>query len=359
MNSMRYSRQINLLEIGEDGQERLSHSSVLCIGVGGLGSPALLYLAAAGIGRIGVIDFDRVDESNLQRQILFSTATIGQPKATVAKKVLSALNPTIQIDAYDEELNVESAARLFPIYDVILDGTDNFETKFLINDAAIKYNKPLVYGAIQGFDGQASVFGYKGGPCYRCLYPQKPKAQIMNCAEAGVIGAVAGLVGVTQALQAIQIIVGHESFYPLTGKMLAIDTRTMETRILSISRNQKCSTCGHETNRDDIILQYASPVCSYTEEISFADLLSRQGHVLIDVREQYEWDNGHINGAILWPLSRIICGEVPDEMKNEEIIVYCQKGVRSLQAATLLKEHGFTNVTSLSGGYTAWAEKSD
>lgn len=353
---MRYSRQTNLLEVGDIGQEKLLRSSVLCIGAGGLGSPALLYLAAAGVGRIGIIDFDRVDESNLQRQILFSTSTVGQPKATEARRKLTALNPTIQIDAFDEELNAESAARLFPLYDVILDGTDNFETKFLINDAAIKYGKPFIYGAIQGFDGQASVLGYKGGPCYRCLYPQKPKAQIMNCAEAGVIGAVAGLVGVTQALQAIQIIVDHKSFHPLSGKMLMIDTRTMETRILNIPKNPECPSCGHKTNKDNIILQYASPVCSFTAEISVTDLQSRHAHLLIDVREQDEWDNGHINGAILWPLSRIASGDIPEEMRDEEVIVYCQRGARSIQAATILKEYGFTDVTSLSGGYIAWLE---
>lgn len=353
---MRYSRQINLPEIGDMGQQKLLQSSVLCIGAGGLGSPALLYLAAAGVGRIGIIDFDHVDESNLQRQIIFSTSTVGQPKATEAKRNLTALNPTIQIDAYNEELNIESAARLFPLYDVILDGTDNFETKFLINDAAIKYGKPLIYGAIQGFDGQASVFGYKGGPCYRCLYPQKPKAQIMNCAEAGVIGAVAGLVGVTQALQTIQIIVGHESFHPLTGNMWVIDTLTMETRILRIPKNPECPSCGNRTNKNDIILKYASPVCSFTAEISVTDLQSKHGYLLIDVREQDEWDNGHINGAILWPLSRIASGDIPEEMRDEEVIAYCQKGARSLQAATILKEHGFTDVISLSGGYIAWLE---
>ncbi len=353
---MRYSRQTNLLEIGDIGQKKLLQSSVLCIGAGGLGAPALLYLAAAGVGRIGIIDFDCVDESNLQRQVLFSTSTVGQPKAAEAKRKLTALNPTIQIDAFDEELNAGSAACLFPLYDIILDGTDNFETKFLINDAAIKYGRPLVYGAIQGFDGQASVFGYKGGPCYRCLYPQKPKAQIMNCAEAGVIGAVAGIVGITQALQTIQIIVDHESFHPLVGKMWMIDSRTMETRILNIPKNPECPSCGHKTNKDNIILQYASPVCSFTAEISVTDLQSRRGHLLIDVREQDEWDNGHINGAILWPLSRIANGDIPEKMRDEEVIVYCQRGTRSLQAATILKEYGFADVTSLSGGYIAWLE---
>jgi molybdopterin/thiamine biosynthesis adenylyltransferase len=179
----RYDRQIRLPEIGREGQDKLLKASVLCVGAGGLGSPALLYLAAAGVGRIGIIDFDRVDESNLQRQVLFDTEAVGKPKALEAARRLKALNPTIQIESYDEELNAENAARLFPQYDVIIDGTDNFETKFLINDAAVKFGKPWIYGAIQGFDGQASVFNFKGGTCYRCLYPEKPKGRIMNCAE--------------------------------------------------------------------------------------------------------------------------------------------------------------------------------
>jgi molybdopterin/thiamine biosynthesis adenylyltransferase/rhodanese-related sulfurtransferase len=353
---MRYSRQINLQEIGEAGQQKLAQASILCIGAGGLGSPALLYLAAAGVGRIGVIDFDCVDESNLQRQILFSTAEIGAPKANEAKRKLTALNPTIQIDAYDEELNIESASRLFPLYDIILDGTDNFETKFLINDAAIKYRKPLIYGAIQGFEGQASVFGYQNGPCYRCLYPQKPKAKIMNCAEAGVIGAVAGIVGVTQAIQAIHIIVEDKSFSPLVGRMWLIDTKTMETRILSVPKDPNCPCCGQESAKKNIVLQYSSPVCAFIPEISVAHLQAKRGYTLIDVREQDEWDRGHIDGAVLWPLSCIMAGNIPDEMKDDEIILYCQKGVRSLQAGTLLKEYGFTDITSLSGGYAAWEQ---
>lgn len=355
---MRYLRQESLSEIGKAGQQKLLESSVLCIGAGGLGSPALLYLAAAGVGRIGIIDYDRVDESNLQRQTLFLTTDIGQPKAKEAQKRLSALNPTIQIDAYDEELNIDSASRLFPLYDIIIDGTDNFETKFLINDAAVKFGKPVVYGAIQGFDGQASVFGYLGGPCYRCLYPEKPKARIMNCAEAGVIGAVAGLVGVTQALQAIQIIVGHKNFQPLVGKIWLIDSRTMESRILNVPKKPHCPSCGQNPRTGNILLQYNSPVCSYTPEISVTDLQRLHDHTLIDVREQDEWDYGHINGAILWPLSRIMIGDIPDEMKENKIIVYCQKGLRSLQASIILKEHGFADVTSLSGGYAAWKQQS-
>lgn len=348
----RYDRQIRLPEIGREGQDKLLKASVLCVGAGGLGSPALLYLAAAGVGRIGIIDFDRVDESNLQRQVLFDTDSVGKPKALEAGRRLKALNPAIHIESYDAELNAENAERLFPQYDIIIDGTDNFETKFLINDAAVKFGKPWIYGAIQGFDGQASVFNFKGGPCYRCLYPEKPRGRIMNCAEAGVIGAVAGLIGVTQALQAIQIISGHESFELLSGKLMTLDTRTMRTRILTLQKNLDCPACGK--NRDEIALSYSSPVCGFVPEISVVQMKEREGYILIDVREQEEWDQGHIDGARLWPLSKIMQGIFPDLPHSAEIILHCQKGMRSLQAAQILKDKGFMDVASLSGGYEAW-----
>ena len=351
----RYDRQIRLPEIGQGGQEKLLNASILCVGAGGLGSPALLYLAAAGVGRICIIDFDRIDESNLQRQILFDTDDVGKQKALEAAQRLKALNPGIKIEAYNAELSIENVAQLFPIYDIVLDGTDNFETKFLINDAAVKFGKPWIYGAIQGFDGQASVFNYKDGPCYRCLYPEKPKGHIMNCAEAGVIGAVAGLIGVTQALQAIQIITGHESFEPLSGKLLMLDTRTMHTRLLGLKKNAGCTTCGAKP--DEIVLRYVSPVCGFVPEISVMQMKEKTGHVLIDVREQEEWDQGHIEGAQLWPLSKIIQSRLPDLPQDTDIILHCQKGMRSLQAAQLFIDSGFTDVTSLSGGYEAWLEE--
>lgn len=350
-----YDRQTRLPEIGQAGQQRLLGASVLCVGAGGLGSPALLYLAAAGVGRIGIIDFDRVDESNLQRQVLFDTEAVGKPKALEAARRLKVLNPGIQIEAYDEELNAENAARLFPLYDVILDGSDNFETKFLINDAAVKFDKPSIYGALQGFEGQISVFNYQNSPCYRCLYPEKPAQPIMNCAEAGVIGAVAGLIGVTQALQAIQIITGHESFEPLSGKVMTLDTRSMNSRIITLKKNPNCPVCSK--NKDNISLSYSPQLCALIPEITVSELKNTSGHILIDVREQYEWDHGHIDGAMLWPLSRIMHGDLPNIEKNAPVILQCQKGYRSLQAAQILKARGFRNITNLAGGYEAWLEE--
>lgn len=348
----RYIRQTVLPEIGSEGQRRLFQASVLCVGAGGLGSPALLYLAAAGIGRIGITDFDTVDESNLQRQVLFTTSAVGQSKAAQAKERLQALNPTITIETYEEGLNAENAPDLFQSYDVIIDGTDNFETKFLINDAAVKFGKSWVYGAIQGFDGQASVFNAQHGPCYRCLYPASPKARIANCAEVGVIGAVAGLVGVTQALQVIQIITGHKSFEPLIGKLWTLDTKTMETRILTLSKNPDCPVCSQETQ--SITLQYSSPICSFIPELSVEQTREKADGLLIDVRELEEWECGAITGAQHWPLSQALEGIVPDLPQNREIILYCQKGLRSLQAAQILKGKGFLDVYSMSGGYEAW-----
>lgn len=353
--NLRYDRQIRLPEIGEEGQEKILKASVLCVGAGGLGSPALLYLAAAGIGRIGIVDFDHVDESNLQRQVLFNTDAVGKPKAQEAANRIKELNPAIQVDVYDAELSAENAAALFPSYDVIIDGTDNFETKFLINDAAVKFGKPWVYGAIQGFDGQSSVFNHQGGPCYRCLYPKKPKARIATCAEAGVIGAIAGIVGVTQALQVIQLVTGHETFSPLLGKLWMLDTKTMQTRILNIPKNPDCAACGKK--RDDLIRTYDSPICGFIPELTPQQARRRSNSCLIDVREQEEWDQGHIDGAKLWPLSKMMAGDFPDLTHETEIILHCQKGMRSLQAAQILKARGYLEVYSVSGGYEAWLEE--
>lgn len=352
MEKQRYIRQIGLPEIGQEGQDRLLNASVLCVGAGGLGSPALLYLAAAGVGRIGIIDFDRVDETNLQRQVLFSMDMIGQPKAQEAARRIKQLNPDIQVEYYDAELDVEVASRLFPVYDVILDGTDNFETKFLINDAAVKFRKPWIYGAIQGFDGQVSVFNDQGGPCYRCFQPEKPRAAVMNCAEAGVIGAIAGIIGVTQALQAIQLITRHKSFDPLVGKLWTLDARTMQTRKLSLRKEAHCPACSQDPDR--IVLEYVPFVCNAVMEISASQLKANNSCSLIDVREDEEWLRGHIEGATLWPLSKLLAGDIPHISKNAEIVLYCQKGVRSLQAAHVLQKNGFSRVASLAGGYIGW-----
>jgi molybdopterin/thiamine biosynthesis adenylyltransferase/rhodanese-related sulfurtransferase len=348
----RYERQIILPEIGQEGQSKISSASALCIGAGGLGCPALLYLAAAGIGRIGIIDFDIVDETNLQRQVLFTTQQIGANKAEAAKERLSALNPDIKVRSYAEELTDKNAPDLFNQYDIIIDGTDNFAAKFLINDTAVKTGKPFIYGSILGFDGQLAVFNYNEGPCYRCLFPEPPKGHVPNCAEAGVIGAVAGIVGTAQAMEVIKLIVNHESFKPLTGKLWTIDMRSMGNQTLSLSRNPGCCVCSK--SKDDIILHYSSPVCALVSEVTVDQTRANKNALLIDVRELEEWKNGHIQGARHIALSDLMKGHMPDLPVDQEIILYCQKGKRGQQAAQILTQQGCLNIKNMTGGYEAW-----
>lgn len=349
----RYQRQIILPQIGEDGQARLAKAKVLCVGAGGLGSPALLYLAAAGVGTLGICDFDKVDESNLQRQILHDTPSVGMDKTESARKRLHDINPNISLEIFPAGLNADNVIDLFQTYDLILDGTDNFSTKYLINDAAVKCGKPVVYGAIQGFDGLASVFDSTRGPCYRCLYPAPPKAHVLNCAEAGVIGPVAGIIGTVQALEAIKLIVAHPDFQPLIGRLWRLDMMTMSSQILEIAKNPKCPVCAKD--KGDIPLSYASPVCGYIPEITPEQARKTDRAIFIDVREQEEWDAGHIEGAIHFALSRLSQGEEPEDLLGKyHIILYCQRGFRSMKAAQILRALGYTDISSLSGGIEAW-----
>ncbi len=340
----RYARQTVLPEIGEAGQAKISNASVLCVGAGGLGCPALLYLAAAGVGNIGIIDFDNVDESNLQRQTLFDTTQIGQNKAQAAKTRLDALNPDIKITALTEKLTADNAEALFENYDIIIDGTDNFTAKFLINDAALKTGKPFIYGSILGFDGQLAVFNHAGNACYRCLFPQAPKTPVMNCAEAGIIGAVAGMIGTSQAMEAIKLIVAHPDFKPLSGKLWTLDAKTLENKILSLNKDPDC-ICA---NPKGIQMQ--------NDEITVAKTKANTTAQLIDVREQEEWDAGHIESAELFPLSQLTNGAQLGKDKNTEIILHCKGGFRSMQALQLLRAQGYTNLKSMAGGFDAWAK---
>jgi adenylyltransferase/sulfurtransferase len=297
-----------------------------------------------------------VDISNLHRQVLFETGDEGKPKALAARERLSALNPDISVIAYEEELTDKNVIGLFSGYDIIIDGTDNFAAKFLINDAAVKLGKPVIYAAIQGFEGQVSVFDAARGPCYRCLHPRPPEAQVMNCAEAGVIGALAGIAGTMQAMEAIKLIAAHESFKPLIGRLWMIDARTMESRVLAVPKRKDCPVCSRPAA--EIIPEYSSPVCSLSAvmEINCDDAVAVAGDaVFIDVRERDEWDAGHIQDARHLPLSAL--------QKNTDIfappergrcVIYCQKGARSRKAAELLLRAGFTDIYSLRGGYEAW-----
>lgn len=356
-NTGRYSRQEILAEIGVSGQKKLSAARVLVVGAGGLGCPAMQYLAGAGIGTIGIIDHDNVDISNLQRQVLYDTADAGKPKAAIAKERLLRLNPHITVNAYVQELTAENAISLFSGYDVIIDGTDNFPARFLINDAAVKLGKPVIYGAIQNFEGQVSVFDSVRGPCYRCLHPEPPQGLVLNCAESGVMGPLAGIVGTMQAMETIKILAGHSSFSPLIGKLWLVDTRSMETGLIAIPRNKNCSVCSCAPAQ--ITLKNCSPVCSaaMTKEICFDDVMLDNA-VLVDVRERSEWEEGHIKGAKHFPLSSLqkdakAFAGVAD---NKNIVLYCQKGARSKKAAEILLSEGFLNIYSLRGGYESWQE---
>ncbi len=351
----RYQRQMTLPEIGKDGQKKLHDISVLCIGAGGLGCPALLYLAAAGVGTIGIVDFDRVDESNLQRQILYKTSQTGALKSLAAKTQIQELNPEVEVHCHPNPLDLDNIEILFNSYDIVIDGTDNFAAKFLINDAGVKYNTPVIYGAIQQFEGQVSVFDAEHGPCYRCLFPHPPETHIQSCAEAGVIGAIAGVVGTTQAMQAMMIAINDNSFRPLTGQLWTIDMRSMESQLLSIPKNPDCPVCSQKS--EDIVLEYTAPLCAAqqeTHEISVSELRALHDTTIIDIREEYEWKTGHIPDAVLHPLSKISDGILPDVSEDEDVILYCQQGVRSLQAALFLQERMPNKLLSLKGGYDAY-----
>ncbi len=351
----RYSRQTILPEIRPEGQEKFARASVLCVGAGGLGSPALLYLTAAGVGRIGIIDPDVVEESNLQRQILFTTEDLGHNKAARAKAHLSARNPDVTLTAYPESLTADNALNLFADYDVIVDGTDNFATKFLINDAAIKTGKPFVYGSILGFEGQVASFGLRGGPCYRCLFPHAPRENVPSCAQAGVIGAVAGLIGTTQAMEVLKIILKHQDLPPLSGTLWRIDTRTMHNSLFPLPKDPACPVCSQE--KELIMLENTSTTCAGPiRECTPTEAKAQTTARLLDVREDHEWAAGHITGAEHFALSRLAEGQYPDCAKDTPLVLYCKGGFRSKQAAELLQARGYTNLTSMTGGYDLWCK---
>jgi adenylyltransferase/sulfurtransferase len=305
-------------------------------------------LAAAGVGAIGVIDKDNVDISNLQRQILFDTEDTGRSKARAAKAHLETRNPEISIICFAERLGASNALEIMGEYDVIVDGTDNFATKFLINDAAVKLGKPVVYGSILGFEGQASVFWAKEGPCYRCLYPAPPSGYVPNCAEAGVIGALAGIVGSVQSMEVIKLVAGGPALRPLIGKLWITDARTMQTSSFAIPKNPACPVCSKTP--EDIILKDEAQACSAAiREVSINDV---GDHALfVDVREKDEWDAGHIEGAVHLPLSALMAGKKAELMKTSQYVVYCAKGVRSLKAIEILEAQGVQGALSLTGGY--------
>jgi molybdopterin/thiamine biosynthesis adenylyltransferase/rhodanese-related sulfurtransferase len=363
---VRYSRHILLPQVGEDGQRALKRSRVLLVGAGGLGSPVALYLAAAGVGTLGLVDFDSVDLSNLQRQILHGSSSVGSSKIDSARDRLADINPNVSFEPYRTRLTSENALEIAQGYDLIVDGTDNFATRYLVNDTSVLLGIPNVYGSVYRFEGQASVFGAPDGPCYRCLFRDPPPPDLVpSCAEGGVLGVVPGLVGTIQATEAIKILLGLGE--TLVGKLLTIDVLKMSFRTLAIRKDPGCPACGtHEITElidyDEFCAGPDSHAVSAIQDIQPAQLASRlkQGEQLeiIDVREPYEWEIGHIPGARLVPLGKI-AEEIPRLDKRRETILYCKVGGRSMHAAQQLAEAGLSDVRNLAGGILRWIDEVD
>ncbi len=371
----RYSRHLTLPDVGFEGQRRLKHSRVLLIGAGGLGSPAALYLTAAGIGHIGIIDADVVDRTNLQRQILHSTSAIGRRKVDSARERLADLNPNVEIITYAEPFTSDNAMRIAGGYDLIVDGTDNFPTRYLSNDVAVFLGIPNVYGSIYRFEGQVSVFWAENGPCYRCLYPDPPPpGSVPDCAEGGVLGILPGVIGAMQATEAIKLLVGIGE--PLVGRLLIYDALRMRTHELRLRRDPECPVCGeHPTitepidyeqfcgvpGRGDAIHSTSGHDTMSRPEITVEELArareSGEPHVLIDVREEDEYLISNIGGRLI-PLSQLRArtGEIP---RQGNVYVHCRMGGRSGQAVDYLRSLGYTNVFNVVGGINAWAERVD
>ncbi|HEV8361251.1 MAG TPA: molybdopterin-synthase adenylyltransferase MoeB [Candidatus Thermoplasmatota archaeon] len=361
----RYARHVIMPEVGLEGQRRLKASKVLVIGSGGLGAPLIQYLAAAGVGTLGIVDFDVVDESNLQRQVLFTTQGIGKPKAEAAAAFVRALNPHVKVEVHATKLTSANALEILRPYDVVADGSDNFATRYLVNDACVLLGKPNVYGSIFRFEGQLSVFWAERGPCYRCLYPKPPPpGMVPSCAEGGVLGVLPGVVGAMQATEVVKLLTGAGD--PIVGKLLLYDALSMEFTELKLRRDPACPACG--TKVITKLIDYEEFCGERGQEVqrvgSFeiapfeAQARIAQGAMLVDVREPGEWDIAHIEGATLIPL-RTLPDRAKDLPQNRDIIVHCHSGARSAQAVQFLRRMGFQRVWNMTGGIDAWSQLID
>ena len=369
----RYSRHLIMPEVGLDGQRRLKAAKVLCIGAGGLGSPAAMYLAAAGVVTLGIVDFDVVDFSNLQRQLLHGTPDVGRSKLDSAKDRLNALNPNVHIETYDAALSSENALGLFEPYDVILDGTDNFPTRYLVNDACVLTGKPNAYGSIFRFEGQASVFGTKGGPCYRCLYPEPPPpGMVPSCAEGGVLGVLCASIGSIQVTEAIKLITGIGD--PLLGRLMIYDALDMNYRTVKVRKDPDCAVCGENPTVTELIdydafcgvvsAEASEAVKGSTITVTeLATMLEEResgdrDFLLIDVREPAEWEIVAIPGAQLIPKGEFLSGAaLADLPQHKPIVVHCKAGVRSAEVLAVLKDAGFADAVHVGGGIVAWVNE--
>ena len=365
----RYSRHLIMPEVALDGQKKLKQAKVLTIGAGGLGSPLAMYLAAAGVGTIGIVDFDVVDESNLQRQIIHGTSDVGRKKMESARDTLKDINPNVEIIAFEEALSSENALEIFEDFDIIVDGTDNFPTRYLVNDACVLLGKPNVYGSIFRFEGQASVFYAEEGPCYRCLYPEPPPPGLVpSCAEGGVLGILPGSIGITQATETVKLILGIGE--PLIGRLLLYDALGMSYREMKLRKDPNCPVCGDNPTVTELI-DYQEfcgiPQAAAAEqengvpEITVTELKQKMDSGedvnVLDVREPHEYEVANI-GVKLIPL-----GELPQRLaeldQSENFAIHCKSGARSAKAVKLLQDAGFQNVYNVKGGITAWSEEID
>jgi len=369
---LRYARHLTLPEFGEEAQEKLLHSSVLLIGAGGLGSPLAMYLSAAGVGRIGIMDFDVVDVSNLQRQVIHRTQDVGTSKAKSAKRAINDLNPDVLVEIYEEGITSANALTIIAKYDIVIDGTDNFPTRYLVNDACVLLGKVNIYGSIYRFEGQATVFDSKNGPCYRCLYPEPPSpGEVPSCAEGGVLGVLPGMVAMIQATEAIKVLTGIGR--TLVGRFVRYDATSMSFRELKLRKDPTCPICGPNPTIHALIdyeqfcgLKRGGEVggVSAVREMSVSDYaaLRESGaeHLLLDVREPFELGICQIDGNCNIPL-----GQLPNRLselagwKDKLVVSQCKSGRRSLKALETLEKHGFTKVVNLSGGILAWGEEID
>ncbi len=364
----RYSRHLIMPEVGMDGQLKLKAASVLCIGAGGLGSPVALYLAAAGVGRIGIVDFDVVDYSNLQRQIIHGTPDVGRPKLDSARDRLNAINPEVTVETHDAAISSDNALDILADYDIIVDGTDNFPTRYLVNDACVLLGKPNVYGSIFRFEGQASVFATKDGPCYRCLYPEPPPPGLVpSCAEGGVLGILPGVVGTIQATEVVKLIIGVGE--PLINRFMIYDALRMRFRELKLRKDPECPVCGENPTVTELIdyeqfcgILPASTDAEESDDTTVEDLkgrLDRQdGVFVLDVREPQEYQICRIPDSTLIPL-----GDLPQRLTelegHDDMVVHCKSGARSAKAVKLLREAGFSKAKNLRGGILAWIDRVD
>ncbi len=362
----RYSRHLLLPEVGETGQKKLKAAKVLIVGAGGLGCPASLYLAAAGVGHLGIVDSDVVEESNLQRQILYNIDDIGNSKVDCAREKLTRLNPYIEVKTYNEVLTSQNALGIIKNYDLVIDGTDNFPTRYLVNDACVLLGKPNCYGSIYRFEGQASLFSYKSGPCYRCLVPNPPPPELVSsCAEAGVFGVLPSIIGSIQATEAIKVITGIGK--TLSGRFLTFDALDMDFHEFMIRRDNSCKICGDDPSIFELIdyQQFCRPESSkeaVVPEINPTELSQRlergDSITLLDVREEFEIKISNLKNAVHIPMGSVV--DRLEELNPEvEFIVYCSVGLRSARICSLLKERGFSHVLNLKGGINAWATDVD